>query len=161
MSRVLNGFRLVLGFLAGVGVLAYGVAALVTVADILGRQVGLPINGVVDLVQLFVIAGAWLVMPYAFMTGAHVGVDFLVRAMPAGVETALRALGAAAAVGLLGLMFWQGFATYQMRTMFGDSSQQLGIPIAWYWRPLLLGLAMSLAGAALAFLSPPERRAAE
>lgn len=161
MSRVLNGLRLVLCVLAGLGVLAYGTAALVTVADILGRQVGLPVDGVVDLVQLFVMAGAWLVMPYAFMVGAHVGVDFLVSAMPAPAETALRAFGAAAAIVLLGLMLWQGFATYQMRTMFGDSSQQLGIPVAWYWRPLLLGLAMSLVGAALAFLSPPERRLAE
>lgn len=153
MGRAIKALRGLIGALAAIGVVAYGAAATVTVADIIGRRVGLPIDGVVDLVQLFVMGGAWLVMPFAFMTSAHVGVDFLVEKMPRGGVVLLRGLGMAIAVVLLGLMVWYGFETASMRMMYGDRSQQLGIPIVWFWAPLLLGLAVSMVGAALAFVA--------
>lgn len=130
--------------LAILGVAAYGMAAIVTVADIIGRRLGYPVAGVVDLVQLCVVTGAWLVMPWAFLSAAHVSVDFLIRAIPAPLRVPLQILAAALTLGLVGLMLWQGWLTFETRTMFGDKSQQLGIPIAWYWYPLLVGLAMSL-----------------
>ena len=139
-----RGARWCVGALAILGVIAYGGAALVTVADILGRRVGFPVDGVVDLVQLFVTAGTWLVMPYAFMSAAHVSVDFVVNAVPPRVRAVLLAVSAAVAIVLLALMLWQGVETFRLRTMFGDTSQQLGIPIAWYWYPLLLGLLVSI-----------------
>lgn len=132
--------------LAVLGVLAYAGAALVTVADVLGRNIGLPVEGVVDLVQLFVVAGAWLVMPYAFMAGAHVSVDFVLNMLPPTLTAPLRVFAALVALALIGLMLWYGFDTFKVRTMFGDRSQQLGIPVAWYWYPLLVGLAVSLLG---------------
>lgn len=149
MRQVTKAARSLIWVLAVLGVMAYGAAALVTVADILGRRVGLPIEGVVDLVQLFVVTGAWLVMPYAFMAAAHVSVDFLLESMPRALIVPLRLMAAIAALGLLALMLWQGFLTFQTRTMFGDTSQQLGIPIAWYWYPLLVGLSVSLLGVVL------------
>ncbi|MAY86062.1 hypothetical protein A8B82_06900 [Sulfitobacter sp. EhC04] len=145
--------------LAMVGVAAYGAAALVTVADILGRRVGFPIEGVVDLVQLFVVSGAWLVMPYAFRAGAHVSVDFLLAIMPRRFAGALRVITGLLALALIGVMLWQGFVTFQQRTMFGDTSQQLGIPIAWYWYPLLIGLAGSLLGIVLHVMSSGRGKA--
>ena len=154
---MIRALRLVLSGIAALGVAAYACAALVTVADVIGRRIGLPIDGVVDLVQLAVMAGTWLVMPYAFMTGAHVGVDFVVSALPHGAALALRSVAAASALGLLALMLWQGFETFEVRTMFGDRSQQLGIPIAWYWYPLLAGLAASLFGVVLALGAQARR----
>jgi TRAP-type C4-dicarboxylate transport system permease small subunit len=130
--------------LAILGVAAFGAAALVTVVDILGRRIGYPIEGVVDLVQLSVVTGAWLTMPFAFYTATHVTVDFLLAALPASLVIPLKVLGALASFVLVGLMLWRGYLTFETRTMFGDKSQQLGIPIAWYWYPLLVGLAVSL-----------------
>jgi len=142
--------------LGALGVLCYGAAAVVTVTDVMGRRFGMPIQGVVDLVQLFFIGGAWLVMPYAFMAGSHVGVDFLLKLMPRAVAAPLKIVSAALSLGLVGLMLWQGYATFQTRTMFGDRSQLLGIPIDWYWYPLLLGLAMSLFAIILQLVAPSE-----
>ena len=141
--------RRLVELLAVLGVLAYGGAALVTVADILGRRVGLPVEGVVDLVQLCVVTGAWLVMPYAFLAGAHVSVDFLLERLPRGLMLPLRVFAAAVAFVLMALVAKTGWDTFTVRTMFGDRSQQLGIPVAWYWYPLLLGSALSLLGIAL------------
>ena len=153
MTRTVRVLRRLVGLLAALGVAAYGAAAVVTVADVVGRRIGLPVDGVVDLVQLFVMAGAWLVMPFAFMTGAHVGVDFLVDRMPRVPEVALRALAMATAAVLLALMLVYGWQTAGMRMMFGDRSQQLGIPIVWYWAPMLAGLGLSVLGAVLGFLA--------
>lgn len=152
MHKVIISMRAIVRALAGLGVLAYGAAALVTVADILGRQVGLPVEGVVDLVQLFIMAGAWLVMPFVFMSGAHVGVDFVVDALPRGLSLVLQGFAALVALVLVALMLWQGWGTFSIRTMFGDTSQQLGIPVAWYWYPLLVGLTISLLAIPLYFI---------
>lgn len=158
MRRIEQLARGFVAALAWLGVIAYGAAALATVADILGRRIGMPIEGVVDLVQLFVMAGAWLVMPWAFMTGAHVGVDALVDKLPRAARAALRIFAGAVAAAFVALMLWQGWETYLLRTMFGDTSQQLGIPIAWYWWPLLLGLLVSPVAVILGLIASPDIR---
>ncbi|AVR87196.1 hypothetical protein Tharo_0245 [Thauera aromatica K172] len=135
------------------GVAAYGGAALVTVADVIGRNFDLPVQGVVDLVQLLVVTGAWLVMPFAFMSGAHVGVDFVVKALPGALRVPLQLGAAGVALALVGLMLWYGFETFDVRSAYGDRSQQLGIPVAWYWYPLLVGLTLSLLGVVLEVLA--------
>lgn len=144
MVRAYRLSRALVSALAALGVAAYGCAALVTVADVIGRKIALPVQGVVDLVQLFVMTGAWLVMPYAFMTGAHVGVDFVVKLLPVAARVPLKLFATTVALALVVLMLWYGFETFNVRTAFGDRSQQLGIPVAWYWYPLLVGLAVSL-----------------
>lgn len=158
MNRAHDLARTLVTALAVLGVAAYCGAALVTVADVLGRTVGLPVEGVVDLVQLFVVTGAWLVMPYAFMTGAHVSVDFVVNALPSALRVPLQLFAAAVALVLVGLMLRYGFDTFEVRTMFGDRSQQLGIPVAWYWYPLLAGLTVSLIAVVLEAATVLQRR---
>ena len=136
--------RRLINALAIIGVAAYGAAAIVTVADIIGRRFGYPIEGVVDLVQLFIITGAWLVMPFAFLTAAHVSVDFVLSCLPSAVLRPLKLFASVLTVTLVALMLWQGFLTFETRTIYGDKSQQLGLPIAWFWYPLLVGLLISL-----------------
>lgn len=160
MRRLAAIPRWIIAALAVLGVLSYGGAAAVTIADIVGRNFGLPVDGVVDLVQLCVMTGTWLVMPYAFMSAAHVGVDLVIDALPRPVASVLLVLGAALTVALLALMLWQGLATFKMRTMFGDTSQQLGIPIAWYWYALLIGLAASMPAVLIQLATALRRRPA-
>ena len=136
--------RRLINALAIMGVAAYGAAAIVTVADIIGRRFGYPIEGVVDLVQLFIITGAWLVMPFAFLTAAHVSVDFVLSFLPSALLRPLKLFASVLTFTLVALMLWQGFLTFETRTMYGDKSQQLGLPIAWFWYPLLIGLLISL-----------------
>ncbi len=125
--------------LAMLGGAAYAAAALVTVADILGRRLGLPIDGVVDIVQLCVMTGAWFVIPWAFVAGAHVSVDFVQTRLSETLGRLIRLLAAAMAGVLLALMLRYGHDAASLQRMLGDRSQQLGIPIGWYWAPQLLG----------------------
>jgi TRAP-type C4-dicarboxylate transport system permease small subunit len=130
--------------LAALGVAAYAAAALVTVADIVGRRFGYAVNGVVDLVQLFVTAGTWFVIPWAFVAGAHVSVEIFIARLPRAARRALAATAALLAAGILVLMLRYGWAAFGIQSRLGDRSQQLGIPIAFYWWPLLAGQAACL-----------------
>ncbi|HDZ37209.1 MAG TPA: TRAP transporter small permease [Marinobacter sp.] len=161
MNYVLQPLRALVIVSAATGVAAYAAAALFTVGDVVGRQIGMPIPGVVDLVQLCVVGGAWLVIPYAFLTGAHVGVDLLVESFPRALETLLRTIAGLAAIALLTLMFHYCYETFQQKLMFGDRSQQLGIPIFYFWIPLLYGVALSIVAAALAIIPTPRLEASE
>lgn len=147
MDRLLRRIDGAIEALAAVAVLAYCAAAAVSVADVIGRRLGLPVLGVVDLVQLFVMAGAWLSIPWAFTAGAHVGVEFLLERMPPRMARALHVLAAAAAIALMALILWQGWGAWRMQALLGDRSQQLGIPMGYYWGPLLLGVAASILAA--------------
>lgn len=159
MRYVITSLRSLVTLAAVIGVAAYAVAALLTVADIIGRQVGYSVPGVVDLVQLFVLGGAWLVIPYAFMTGAHVGVDLLVESLPRPLTNVMRGVAGLAAIALLGVMLYFCYATFQQQVMFDDRSQQLGIPIFYYWVPLLFGVGLSIVGVGLGLMPSPSAAA--
>jgi TRAP-type C4-dicarboxylate transport system permease small subunit len=130
--------------LAGLGVAAYAAAALVTVADIVGRRLGHAINGVVDIVQLCVTAGTWFVIPWAFLAGAHVTVEIFVSRLPGPARRILAGLAVGLAAIILVLMLRYGWDAFAIQSRLGDRSQQLGIPIAFYWWPLLAGQAACL-----------------
>jgi TRAP-type C4-dicarboxylate transport system permease small subunit len=134
----------VIELLAAVGVTAYAAAALVTVADIVGRRFGYAINGVVDLVQLCVTAGTWFVIPWAFAAGAHVSVELFITRLPPSARRTLAVAAALLAAGILMLMLRYGWDAFAIQARLGDRSQQLGIPIAFYWWPLLAGQAACL-----------------
>lgn len=148
---LLNGLLLVS---AGTGFASFAIAAVLTVTDIIGRQVGWPIVGIVDLVQLCVLGGAWLVIPYAFLKGSHVGVDLLVQLLPHTFNRFFKILANLAAAVLLLLMLGACIEVYSRQALFGDRSQQLGIPITWYWLPLLTGVVLSILAVFLSILNP-------
>ncbi|NHF72844.1 TRAP transporter small permease [Paracoccus xiamenensis] len=144
MPKLLRRIDGLIEILAVIGLLAYSAAALISVADVIGRRIGTPVPGVVDLVQLFIMAGAWLSIPWGFTVGGHVGVDFLVDRMPEGWQRLLRGLAAVAAMVLMALILWKCSEAYRLQVMLGDKSQQLGIPISLYWLPLLIGVGASI-----------------
>lgn len=126
------------------GIIALFAAGLVTVADIVLRVFGGAVPGAVDLVQLLILSAAFAAIPFAFFRDAHVSVDLLTQALPARVQAALALLTALGALALMALILWYGWRSAQMQMRFGDVSQNLGIPMIWYWAPLLLGSALSI-----------------
>lgn len=157
MRRILTTFADRLALLcAGLSFLAFAGAVIVTVADIVARRVGLAVPGVVDLVQLFVLSGAWLAIPYAFRASAHVAVDLFLGALPPWVVRPANAFAGVLAFGLLTAMLVRANASFRLQLMFGDKSQQIGIPMIWYWTPLLIGLGLSILFVALRAVAPRE-----
>lgn len=125
-------------------------SAAVTVADVAGRSLGLfTILGLVDITQLLVMAGVSLVFPLTFAREANVSVDTLGdRLGPVGNRIALTTAAVFAALCMAGLS-WFSMQQAWLQVGQGDRSQTIGIPIAWFWVPLLVGCTGSAVCAAL------------
>lgn len=118
---------------------------LMVTADILLRQtIGFTLPGTVDLVQLGVMASFFLALPSAFLHDANVGVEFITDPLPPQVLALVKA-----SVALLGALFmatmtWYCAGQAWLQMGQGDRSQTIGIPIAFYWIPLLAGSLLSV-----------------
>lgn len=142
--RVEAGYRRLTGFAATLGVLFLGAAAIFTVADIVLRTaIGFAIVGTIDIIQLCIMAAAATAIPHAFMSGAHVSVDLATDWLPDRLLAAVKALAALAGLAMLALIVRYGWDRAAMVIGYGDTSQTIGIPILWYWAPLLTGMALA------------------
>ncbi|MFY0736347.1 TRAP transporter small permease [Aurantimonas sp. NFXS3] len=131
-------------WLAIAGTVAFLIAVGLTVIDIALRSVStLTIHGLTDIVTLCTMIGAMLAIPYGFASDQHVSIDVFTIRMPPRWQKVLRIFAA-----MLGLVFLAGacwFAVQQMLTAYtyGDRSQSIGIPMVWYWLPLIAGIGLA------------------
>lgn len=117
----------------------------VIVVDVLiRRSIEVSIAGTVDLTQMLVMACAFLAIPLAFMRNAHVGVEFVTDRLPPRILAALNALNMLLSAALMAALLVYGYQQSLLQASNGDVSQTIGIPIFWYWAPLLLGMALSV-----------------
>ncbi|MHC5655243.1 TRAP transporter small permease [Stappia sp.] len=119
-------------------------AGLVTVVDIVMRAFESGIHGAVDIVQLLIMATAFTAIPYAFFSDGHVSVDIVTQSFPDPVQKLLRALTALASAVVMALILYYGWEAAKLQMMFGDKSQNIGIPLIWYWMPLIVGAGLSV-----------------
>jgi TRAP-type C4-dicarboxylate transport system permease small subunit len=128
--------------LAWIGAGLLLLTACITVADILGRAVGaFTIVGLVDITQLLVVAGVSLMFPLTFLREANVSVDTFTEQI--GRRRLQDILIASSLLGalLMGALTW--FSALQALAQWeqGDRSQTIGVPVVFYWAPLVIGCA--------------------
>jgi TRAP-type C4-dicarboxylate transport system permease small subunit len=122
----------------------------VLIADISARKtLGFSILGTIDLTQLAVMGCVFLALPLAFLRGTHVGVEFVSDALPVPLTRACKLLAALLTALFLAAIFWYSLGQARIQFAQGDQSVTLAIPMAWYWAPLLAGLAASTLAALL------------
>lgn len=148
MTEFFARFARLAEVLSFIGMLLLTTAMAFSMVDIVGRKtIGFSILGITDITQLLVMACVCLAMPLTFIREGHVGVEFATDALPRRVLAALRF-----AVSLLCFVFVVALARFAYAQAFlqiakGDASLTLGIPIVWYWMPLLIGLSLSAVAA--------------
>ncbi|WP_419904099.1 TRAP transporter small permease [Kiloniella sp.] len=131
-------------YVAWLGILFLLAAMVTTTIDVVLRKVDNEgIYGTIDLIQLMIVSAAYLSIPYAFMTKSHVSVSIISDMMTPRVAALSQLLAT-----LLGFCFmlaiaWFGNTQAQMQNEYGDISITLGIPMIYYWAPVLLGSALS------------------
>lgn len=158
--------RLAMG-LAVVGAIFLGAAAVATVADVIIRPMGLGIRGVVDIVQLCVMTGVFLGMPYTFFVEGHVRVELLLETLRPVLRKAVLTIVDLAAIAFLVLLSLKTYEGLQSALARNDISMNIALPMALFWGPMTLGLALSVvASAALVFkrllnIPTPDRERAE
>lgn len=118
-------------FLKAEALLAGGLLAvivfLVFIAGVM-RWFGEPLIWSVDLAQLLFVWVSFLGADMALRKRAHIGIDYLVRRLPARARVLVDLVLAAACLGFLGVMAVMGYrlTMLNMERLFGDS----GIPYA-------------------------------
>ena len=116
----------------------------VTIADVFARKfLNTGYLGLVDTTQLGVVTFAYLAMPRAFLTGAHVAVELYDHRLSDWADRALKSVALILSIGVFSVLLWYAW-TQAMRVLgYGDVSQNIAIPMIWYWVPLLAGAALS------------------
>lgn len=118
---------------------------LVTVADVaLRATVNLPVRGVVDLVELFLVCAIFLAVPDTFLREEHVVVDVIDYVAGPRAIALLKALSAVLATGFLVLLLRQIVTPAWEAWSFGDITMDLSIPKAVHWLAIIAGTAASL-----------------
>lgn len=128
---------------AGVAALMAGVVVLMV--DVSTRKtLGFSILGTIDLTQLAQVWCVFLALPLVFLRESHIAVDFITERFPARLQAAVHFVAALLGVALLAAILWYSWQQAAIQVRQGDRSVTLGIPMALYWAPLLLGTSLSI-----------------
>lgn len=138
----------------GISLMAYialifvTLAALMTCLDVVLRQtpMGSPIRGLIDLTQLMVMYAVFFSIAYGFARQSHVAVTALTESLPIQIDRALRILWWLVSVGVLTVLSYAAFNQARLVFSYGDVSQNIRIPMIWYWIPVVAGLLLSALG---------------
>ncbi len=132
-------------YIAWLGMLFLLAAMFITTMDIILRKInGEGIYGTIDLVQLMILSAAYLSIPHAFMCRSHVAVSVFADMLPARILSICHLLASILACIFMMAIAFYGFEQANMQHQYGDISITLGIPLIFYWVPLLFGAAVSV-----------------
>ena len=130
---------------AYVGVTLLLLCAVLNVGDIATRRLtNLNVTGMVDITQLMVMACAFMCIPFTFMREAHIDVDFITTHLPPRINSALLGVWSLAGALFMAAVTWYAGVAAMQAYVNNDQSTTIGIPIVWYWAPLLFGCVLSV-----------------
>lgn len=125
----------------------------VLMVDISTRKtLGFSILGTIDLIQLAQVACVFLVLPLVFLRESHIAVDFIADKLPPKLHALVEIVSALLSVALLAAILWYSWQQAAIQFAQGDRSVTLGIPMLFYWIPLLGGTGLSILASLFVFL---------
>ena len=130
---------------AYVGVSLLLLCAVLNVGDIATRRLTtLNLTGMVDITQLMVMACVFMCIPYTFMREAHIDVDVITTHLPPRINSALLGVWSLAGALFMAAVTWYAGVAALQAHVNNDQSTTIGIPLVWYWVPLLFGCVLSV-----------------
>ncbi|MCC6949786.1 MAG: TRAP transporter small permease [Bradyrhizobiaceae bacterium] len=119
--------------------------AVATAVDVVLRNYFLGgITGMVELTQLAVIWAAFLTIPLGFAHESHVYVDLITGAMKPRLRLHLRNFAMLAGAVVMALYAWWGARQALVQIYSGERTLTLGVPISYYWAPIIYGTTFSV-----------------
>ena len=142
--------------MAAVGGFAVASLILVTVADVVGRQIGWPVKGAYDLVRVLGAIAMACALPLTKAVKGHIAIEYFFQKMGARGRAAMDTAMRLVLLALFGLLAWQ-FALQGQRFLdSGETTTTLHMPM--FWVPWLAALAcLATAGVTLWHLLHPGR----
>jgi TRAP-type C4-dicarboxylate transport system permease small subunit len=149
-------------WLCYVGMAAMAVLMMgVTVVDVVFRWFGAGVPGAYELVTVGMRILIPLAMPYVFLIGGHVAVEMLVEHFPPRLRMAVTRAGALLATAVMVFMTVAVIKRAITVANSGEVTADLGLPVVYYWVPLIVGCALSVPAALyLVFRGPRAAGAA-
>lgn len=139
--RLLRRLVLLLGILAGVGVLGM---MLITCADIIARAFGRPIKGSYDAVCLLSLITLSCALPYTTALKGHVAVEYFFNKLPPLGRLAVDSIMRILVIGLLGLVSFQAVKYGISLRASGEVMATTQWPI--YWASYVMALSCAVSG---------------
>ncbi|WP_137131045.1 TRAP transporter small permease [Rhizobium sp. FY34] len=136
-------FDSVFRYLALLGAGSFAVATCITVADVVLRQFASGVLGAVDYVQLFIMSGAFLAMPYAFRVNAHVTLDLVSALLSLRGQWLLGIVALFLTLAFCALLAFYTSVSAADMLQSSDISMNIGLPMWLYWVPFALGMVAS------------------
>lgn len=130
--------------LLGIARIAIVAICLVTLVDIVGRQLGLPVPGIVELAELALVWAAFAGIAVAFLTGAHVSVELIELLASRRLLAFIEAANALIAFCVICLLMLLGVSEFIDKLDWGDRTMDLGLPQTWYWAAVVVGYAAAV-----------------
>jgi TRAP-type C4-dicarboxylate transport system permease small subunit len=134
-------------------------AMLIDGIAVIGRHVGIPFTGSIELVQAFIVLGAASAIAYASMGATHAAVDLVFHRLPVSAQHLAHRLAA-----LLGFLFLAALMTgsawiaWEYRDA-GERTELLGIELKWlrlYWLACAVIAAAAMLAPLFAKKLPPD-----
>ena len=155
INRFIDFATRVLVWIGGLLILA---VMCVTIGDIVARwTLSVGFLGLVDITQFAVVGFAYLSLPYVFRTDANVAIALYDDRLKPWQDVCLRLLSGVLSLGVLSVLLWYGWQRAGRTLRFGDVSQNIEIPMVWFWGLILFGLAMAWVIVALSLFDTIRR----
>lgn len=129
----------------GLGALSLAVMMLATDYDIVARLTfKSPLHGVVELVEIMVLASAMLGLPEAFLRDEQIRVDLVDNWLPPFGLRIVKVVALILTVVFLGILSFNVYGPMIDAWRFGDLKADLGLPVYPLYGLILLSLAASI-----------------
>lgn len=151
MMRMLDRLS---ALLAGAGTASLIVAIGMVALDVVIRKMmQRSLVGTVDVTELVVIIAAFSALPLVFLRRAHVSVEVATDGLPERGREFFNGFGALLGAGLFAAIGYYAFQPARLSIAAGDVSQDLAIPLFWYWLPMIAGCFLGALAAVVAALT--------
>ena len=97
---------------AVVGASVIGLLAVLVVTDVIGRQFGAPVRGVVEIAAMVVVASAFLTIPYVARRGSHIRATVIVARMPQKLRVVAEVAAYVAGLLVFALLAYSSFGEF-------------------------------------------------
>ncbi len=98
--------------MAAIGATLIGLLGLTVVADVIGRQIGFPVTGIVELAAQTVVASAFLTIPYVMRRGGHIRATVIVSRTPVKVKKVLETIAYLTGAVIFLLLAYSAFGAF-------------------------------------------------
>ena len=146
-ARFWEGYRKVAAFLcialAGIAGMALMALLILTLADIIGRQLGHPIQGAVDVVQLLACLCASAALPYVTAVKGHIAVEFFFQRFPRRARIFWDTVNRLLVITLFMYLSWSCFQ--HGARLFATHAVGLSLNVPIFWVLHAMGLSFCLA----------------